>query len=141
MAYNYGREKYKWNCMKNKEEKLLRELGVSETVIEELRDYDWQMFKKERTYYHWNLSEEELLQHQVNLRERPLENMQQFLDDLDNQELYRALSSLDEITLQIIFYRVQKYSYQEIEILTGIKESTLSVRMSRLRKKLKNLLK
>ena len=67
--------------------------------------------------------------------------MQQFLDDLDNQELYRALSSLDEITLQIIFYRVQKYSYQEIEILTGIKESTLSVRMSRLRKKLKNLLK
>ena len=62
MAYNYGREKYKWNCMKNKEEKLLRELGVSETMIEELHKYDWQIFKKERTYSSWNISSEEILQ-------------------------------------------------------------------------------
>lgn len=107
MAYNYGREKYKWNCRKKKEEKLLRELGVAETIIQELRNYDWQLFKKERTYYRWNISEEENLEQRVDLHEGPLENIQQFLDELDNQELYHAFS----------------------------------VRMSRLRKKLKYRLK
>lgn len=62
MAYNHGREKTKWDRLKKKEEKLLRELGVSETMIEELHKYDWQIFKKERTYSSWNISSEEISQ-------------------------------------------------------------------------------
>lgn len=41
MAYNKAKEEYKWKVWKEQEEKKLRELGVSEEVIAELRDYDW----------------------------------------------------------------------------------------------------
>ena len=41
MAYNKAKEEYKWKQWKEQEEKKLRELGVSEEVIAELRDYDW----------------------------------------------------------------------------------------------------
>ena len=81
------------------------------------------------------------MEQRVDLHEGPLENIQQFLDELDNQELYHALSVLDETTLQIIFYRVQKYSYEEISQLTGITKSNVSTRLYRLRKKLKKFLK
>lgn len=48
MAYNKAKEEYKWKVWKEQEEKKLRELGVSEEVIAELRDYDWNCFKQER---------------------------------------------------------------------------------------------
>ena len=38
MAYNKAKEEYKWKVWKEQEEKKLRELGVSEEVIAELRD-------------------------------------------------------------------------------------------------------
>ena len=47
MAYNKAKEEYKWKVWKEQEEKKLRELGVSEEVIAELRDYDWNCFKRE----------------------------------------------------------------------------------------------
>lgn len=50
MAYNKAKEEYKWKVWKEQEEKKLRELGVSEEVIAELRDYDWNCFKQERNY-------------------------------------------------------------------------------------------
>ena len=49
MAYNKAKEEYKWKVWKEQEEKKLRELGVSEEVIAELRDYDWNCFKNVTT--------------------------------------------------------------------------------------------
>lgn len=48
MAYNKAKEEYKWKVWKEQEEKKLRELGVSEEVIAELRDYDWKDKRVER---------------------------------------------------------------------------------------------
>lgn len=141
MAYNHRYEVYKWRHWKNQEEKILLDSGMPEEMIQELHDFDWQILKKERTYYRWNVSEEEILWSMPCLHEPPLENIQQLLDQMENQKLYHALSALDEVTLKIIFYRVQKYSYREIERLTGINQNTVSAKMSRLRKKLKNFLK
>lgn len=43
MAYNKAKEENKWKQWKEQEEKKMRELGVSEKVIAELRDYDWKI--------------------------------------------------------------------------------------------------
>ena len=37
MAYNHGREDRKWRIWKEAEEKLLRECGVDEATIEQIR--------------------------------------------------------------------------------------------------------
>ena len=141
MAYNHRYEYYKWEHWKIREEKQLLELGMTEEMILELRNYDKEMFNKERVYYFWNRYSEEMLEHKTSFREPSFENIHQLLDQLDNQALYHALCKLDQVTLQIIFYRVQKYSYAEIGQLTGMKISTISTKLSRLRKKLKKFLK
>ena len=40
MAYNHGREDRKWRIWKEAEEKLLRECGVDEATIEQIRMVD-----------------------------------------------------------------------------------------------------
>ena len=40
MAYNHGREDRKWHIWKEAEEKILRECGVDEAVIEQIRTDD-----------------------------------------------------------------------------------------------------
>ena len=40
MAYNHGREDRKWRIWKEAEEKLLRECGVDEATIEQIRIAD-----------------------------------------------------------------------------------------------------
>ena len=40
MAYNHGREERKWRIWKEAEEKILRDCGVPESTIEEIRIYD-----------------------------------------------------------------------------------------------------
>ena len=40
MAYNNGRENRKWLIWKEAEEKILREHGVPETIIEQIRTDD-----------------------------------------------------------------------------------------------------
>ena len=51
MAYNKTSEERKWRLWKETEEKQMRELGVSEDRIEQLRAYDWEVFNSDRRYY------------------------------------------------------------------------------------------
>ena len=50
VAYNKAREERLWILKKNREEELLRELEVSEEVIQELHIYDWELFKREQSF-------------------------------------------------------------------------------------------
>ena len=49
MAYNHGREDRKWRIWKEAEEKVLRECGVNETVIEQIRTDDRADFKDRKS--------------------------------------------------------------------------------------------
>ena len=48
MSYNYKNEYIKWYAWKENEEKILKELGVSQSQIDELKRYDYDQFKAER---------------------------------------------------------------------------------------------
>ena len=52
MAYNHGREDRKWRIWKEAEEKLLRECGVDEATIEQIRMADRADFNSKGIYYY-----------------------------------------------------------------------------------------
>ena len=51
MAFNKGREERKWKRWKEAEEKILRDCGVNESTIEQLRIDDWAIFNSDRRFY------------------------------------------------------------------------------------------
>lgn len=53
MAYNNGREDRKWRIWKEAEEKILREHGVDEDTIRQIRIDDRADFNSNRRFYHW----------------------------------------------------------------------------------------
>lgn len=48
MAYNKAKEERKWRLWKETEKKQMRQLGVSEDIIERLHSYDWAIFNSDR---------------------------------------------------------------------------------------------
>ncbi len=53
MAYNHGQEHRKWRIWKEVEEKVLRECGVDEVIIEQIRTDDRADFNSNRRFYRW----------------------------------------------------------------------------------------
>ena len=137
MAYNKAKAEREWLRWKEAEEKKLRELGVDEETIQRLHTYDWAQFNKERQY----------LQRQVewspyidwmsaqNL-ELPVENTESLLDSIEDTKLLRVLSKEDKLTLQIVLYKMQGYTSIEIAEKTGMTETAVRQRISRLKKKM-----
>ena len=61
MIFHKASEERKWKQWKEQEERILRESGVSESVIQRLRELDWQDFNTERRYWeHFSPNQEEL---------------------------------------------------------------------------------
>ena len=103
MAYNHGKAERKWKLWKEKEEKILRDSGVSEDMIEAIRLYDRQAFNSDRRYYE-RVQETGTYLDTVAASTDQAEpkTVQDFLDRIENQELYHVLITVDRLTLQII---------------------------------------
>ena len=69
MAYNHGREDRKWRIWKEAEEKLLRECGVDEATIEQIRIADRADFNSNRRFYRWTNDIAEYLEDIYNKKE------------------------------------------------------------------------
>lgn len=138
MAYNHGREERKWRLWKEAEEKILRECGVSESTIKEIRNYDRAEFNSDRRFYRrlndvGEYIEDTAEQEQVAEVKTDIE----LLDEIENEALYQVLLTVDKHTLQIILLKMQGYSTKEIAVMTGLTEKAIYKRLDRLRKKLK----
>ncbi|MFQ7704252.1 MAG: RNA polymerase sigma factor [[Clostridium] leptum] len=136
MAYNKARAEKQWLKWKEAEERKLRELGVDEDTIQRLHTYDWAQFNKERQYLQrqveWSpyvdwVSAQDL--------ELPVEDTEALLDSIEDMELLRLLSKEDKLTLEIILYKLQGFTSIEIAEKTGLTETTVRQRISRLKKK------
>lgn len=103
MAYNNGREDRKWRIWKEAEEKVLREHGVDEATIEQIRIDDRADFNSNRRFYHWTSDFGEYLEGMAD-REQSAEvkTVEDLLDEIEDENLYQALlRKLDEITTQV----------------------------------------
>ena len=141
MAYNKAREEKKWRLWKEAEEKQLRSLGVSENDIEKLRVHDWAIFNSDRRYYQRMQETGTYLEEVATDMTQPeIKTVEDFLDNIENQQLYQVLIKVDRLTLQAILLQIQGYSIAEIAAILGMKEDTVYKRLGRLKKKIKKLL-
>ena len=141
MAYNKAREEKKWRLWKEAEEKQLRSLGVSENDIEKLRAHDWAIFNSDRRYYQ-RMQETGTYLEEVaaDMTQPEIKTVEDFLDNIENQQLYQVLIKVDRLTLQAILLQIQGYSIAEIAAILGMKEDTVYKRLGRLKQKIKKLL-
>lgn len=110
MAYNNGREDRKWRIWKEAEEKVLREHGVDEATIEQIRIDDRADFNSNRRFYHWTSDFGEYLEGMAD-REQSAEvkTVEDLLDEIEDENLYQALLTVDRRTLQIVLLKMKGY--------------------------------
>ncbi len=138
MAYNKAREEKKWRLWKEAEEKQLRSLGVSEDTIEQLRVHDWAIFNSDRRYYQRMQEAGTYLEEVAEDTTLPeIKTVEDFLDNIENQQLYQVLIMVDRLTLRIALMKMQGYSTREIAAYLGVTEKAVYRRMDRLKEKLK----
>ena len=142
MSFNYGREEKKWRLWKEAEEKQLRSLGVSEDTIEQLHTHDWAVFNSDRRYYRRLQDAGTYLEEVVEDTTQPeVKTVEDFLDNIENQQLYQVLIKVDRLTLQIVVMKMQGYSTHEIASRLNITEKSIYRRLDRLKEKIKKFLK
>ena len=98
MAYNHGKAERKWKLWKEKEEKILRDSGASEDMVEAIRLYDRQAFNSDRRYYE-RVQETGTYLDTVAASTDQAEpkTVQDFLDYIENQELFHVLITVDRL--------------------------------------------
>lgn len=141
MAYNHGREERKWRIWKENEEKILRECGVDESTIEEIRTYDRAEFNSNRRFYRWTNDVAEYLEEMAGREpQTEVKTVSDLLEEIENEMLYRALLTVDRRTLRILLLKMQGYSTKEIAPLVGLTTGAIYARLEHLRKKLRKIL-
>jgi len=124
--------------LKEAEEKQLRKLGVDESTIETLRSHDWAIFNSDRRYYQRMQEAGTYLEGVADDTPQPeIKTVEDFLDSIENQQLYQVLIKVDRLTLQIALMKIQGYSTREIAVYLDITEKAVYRRMDRLKEKLK----
>lgn len=139
MSYNKASAENEWRNIKEKEEADLRRLGLSEEFITELRTDDWEMFKSDRRYYE-RINNTETYEIQPADETPPeIRSVQDLLDNIDDQELYKTLLTVDNITLQIAVNKINGYSPHEIACILKLTDKAVYRRLDRLKEKIKKL--
>ena len=141
MAYNHGKEERKWRVWKDSEEMTLRKYGVDENIIEQIRAYDREIFNSDRRFYQ-RLQETDTYLDTVAESEQHIEvkTVDDLLNEIENQNLYQALLTVDRRTLQIGLLKMKGYSTKEIAPIVGLTAGAVYSRLEYLRKKLKKVL-
>ena len=91
MSYNKAREERKWKKCKEKEERILRQEGKSESKIMELRQYDRKLFNADRRFKEKQFTNGQLMDY----------------EDYSNQEISSILG-LNETIIRKRIYDVRK---------------------------------
>ena len=146
MFFNNGQAKCEWLRKKQEEEKILREYGMSEVLIEELRKSDLEDFNAERRFYEHNVQSIDDVKgadDDVRFSAEDVDGMEVFtveamLDEIEDARLFQILSEAEENTLLILLLSINGYSLREISYRLGVNENTVSTKMKRLRNKIMN---
>ena len=141
MIFNHGQAKCEWLRKKQEEEKILREYGMSEELIEALRKSDWEEFKSERIFYLHNVQSIDDVKgadDDVRFSAEDVDGMEAFtveamLDEIEDARLFQILSHTENKTLKILLLRLNGYSLCEISRLLDMNEKTISARLNRLK--------
>jgi len=160
MKFNYGLEKKKFDKMWKSLEIEYLNAGMGETAIAEMKEYDWEIFKKERNYcLHTQKINEEIFDNgdEIEFDKHPILEKymevfsvqdQTFIDRkdgwielLDNERIAVYLKESPEKLKILTEYVFNDKSQAEIAIELGISQGALSQRLKTIKKEIKILLK
>ena len=131
MGYNYGKEYAKWCLWKEKEEKLLRKLGVEDYVILQLREYDWKVFKSERSYRtRQSPTLETFFLNTPYIHNKEVYTVDDLLNIISDELLFQQLSKIDKKTLTILLLKILGYSTDEIASRLNLSKNAIKCRIN-----------
>ena len=141
MIFNHGQAKCEWLRKKQEEEKILREYGMSEVLIEELRKSDLEDFNAERRFYEHNVQSIDDVNganDDVRFSTEDVDGMEVFtveamLDEIEDARLFQILSHTEEKTLNILLLRLNGSSLHDIAQVLRMNEKAVSARLNRLK--------
>ena len=143
MAFNKAKEEYKWKQWKAAEETKMRDLGVSEDVIFQLREQDWEDFKKERNYNEHQFPNSDVVEISMetmgNADVSYITTVKALLDEVESKELFELLCSVDKETLQIVLFRMLDIPTEQIAEKMSLTPNAIYLRINRLKEKIKKL--
>ena len=141
MAYNKAKEERKWRIWKEGEEKELRQLGVDEDIINQLREHDWEVFNSDRKFYR-RMNDMGTCLDGIKANEvlPEIRTVEDLLDDIENETLHHSLIAMDKLTLQIALWKINGYSSKQISRKTGLSVNAVNMRIWRLKEKLKKFI-
>lgn len=98
-------------------------------------------FNSNRRFYHWTSDFGEYLEGMAD-REQSAEvkTVEDLLDEIEDENLYQALLTVDRRTLQIVLLKMKGYSTKEIAPLVHLTTGAIYARLDHLRKKLRKIL-
>ena len=156
MGFNYGLEKKnfdrQWAIMR----KQYEDAGMSIEVIQAMYEYDWSVFNATRSYQNhtqeiaapsFEQGEEAYsplmnkYQEAISITEHYHETKSRFtwIGEIENEQLLTALETLKVEDLEIItMYAYEGYDITEISKVYGVSRPTISIKIKRITKFLKN---
>ena len=156
MGFNYGLEKKnfdrQWAIMR----KQYEDAGMSIEVIQAMYEYDWSVFNATRSYQNhtqeiaapsFEQGEEAYsplmnkYQEAVSVTDTYHETKSRFawIGEIENEQLLTALETLKVEDLEIItMYAYEGYDITEISKVYGVSRPTISIKIKRITKFLKN---
>lgn len=141
MAYNKAKEEYKWKQWKEKEERQLREFGMDEDSIQELRRSDWEEFKSDRRFYdHHSAFQGYPEREYLMMYRQDMKGVSELLDEISDERLFDVLLDADRRTLQILLLKIMGFSTVEIASRLMMSKKSIYCRIERLKKKIKKFL-
>lgn len=138
MGHNHGRDYKEWLEKKEKEEKLLRQLGVDENTIQILRKYDYRLFLDDRRFTdHERATREGLFLMVPAYDPVIITTPEKLLDEIEDVTVYYVLKKSDKRLLEILILLMQDYTIDEIAEDLHMSTNAVYKRLEKLRKKLK----
>ena len=107
----------------------------------QIRMADRADFNSNRRFYRWTNDVAEYLEDMAG-RERQAEvgTVAELLEEIESENLYQVLVTVDGRTLKIVLLKMQGYSTKEIAPLVHLTTGAIYARLDHLRKKLRKIL-
>lgn len=142
MFYNKAKAEREWLKWKEEDMKMQRAAGMSEEQIQAIYDFDKKQFNSDRRYYEHTTEDDEALEWIPETDElRYVDTPSELLAEIENEELYAALSALDTLTVQILIWKMNGYSSEDISQKCGLSINAINFRVWHFRKKNKKIFK
>lgn len=139
MGHNHGRDYKEWLDKKEKEERLLRQLGVDEGTIQILRNYDYRLFLDDRRFTdHERVTSEGLFLMVPAYDPMIIRTPEKLLDVIEDVTVYYVLKKSDRRLLEILILLMQDYTVDEIAEDLHMSPNAVYKRLEKLRKKIAN---